>query len=749
MDIDSNVFHSLPTEMQQEILTELKTRSIRPSWYKMDQVIDEAPSAIDFSRLQVRNVVHRRNLFQRLQTIYQKGSVLPNGGTMEKRRIATQKDREYILVRNEHMPSWSMKPVEPEPPINVKEIEKVQAEHLIDILEADDGMDDEKQLQDHLSSIVESMKPDDLKTQLYQKWLVKLPANAQPADEAWVYQVIFDDDDENVEQQHRQTLILLGKRRQGDIESSAMSTFKQQFLKAVLEFRQLLPESADAADVESSGASPTLMKSPGATKVETPKMLLKEQPMVVSKPIIISATSSPRVEEEPRSVLLGGDIDLKITKTTPVETKPQEVSSDTKIINTVTVEAKTQVAISYNQHDQEAEDEAIALQNEAEELEYARFMATVSNQNVEQVQLSLDQELELLRGQRSRHERDADTVTPDMVHDVQMLLGLFGIPYVTAPGEAEAQCASLQSKGLIDGIITDDSDVLLFGGDHVYRNMFNQAKFVECYTKQDLKQGMGLDRDTLIQIAYLVGSDYTEGLEGVGTVMAMEIISEWFGEGLNGLKQFGAWWREVIENTPDPDEQAVRTRLRKHVAKLVMDDKFPDPAIREAYMDPVIDDYDATFQWDFPKFDEIRKFLALRLGWEKDKTDAMILPIIKNLSAPVTQTQLTLDSFLLSSPLQTMFKPRLRDAIAKLKSHQQEPEQESANNQPAEDVPQISSSSSSDEEARPAKKKRSATSTRGRKRGASRPRGKRGGARAGLKSLKQLREEAAQRLDPK
>ena len=48
----------------------------------------------------------------------------------------------------------------------------------------------------------------------------------------------------------------------------------------------------------------------------------------------------------------------------------------------------------------------------------------------------------------------------------------------------------------------------------------------------------GFDRDSLINIALLVGSDYTEGLESVGIVKAVEILNEFDGNGFEKLKNF-------------------------------------------------------------------------------------------------------------------------------------------------------------------------------------------------------------------
>jgi DNA excision repair protein ERCC-5 len=46
----------------------------------------------------------------------------------------------------------------------------------------------------------------------------------------------------------------------------------------------------------------------------------------------------------------------------------------------------------------------------------------------------------------------------------------------------------------------------------VYKNIFDNKKYVETYYLRDIETEMGLDQQKLINMATLLGSDYTEGI---------------------------------------------------------------------------------------------------------------------------------------------------------------------------------------------------------------------------------------------
>ncbi|KZT73017.1 PIN domain-like protein [Daedalea quercina L-15889] len=273
-------------------------------------------------------------------------------------------------------------------------------------------------------------------------------------------------------------------------------------------------------------------------------------------------------------------------------------------------------------------DAADEMDPHAEEGEFARFISQVKGKDIESVRREIDDEIRELHQQRKAAMRDSEDVTQQMISQIMIMLRLFGIPYITAPMEAEAQCAELVTLGLVDGIITDDSDVFLFGGLRVLKNMFNQSKTVECFLLSDLERELGLDRDKLIRLAYLLGSDYTDGLPGVGPVVAMELLKEFPGE--DGLHKFKDWWRKVQSGKDIAEDTgtAFRKRFKKRFKELFIPDDWPNPAVRDAYYHPTVDESEEPFKWGLPDLDALRDFFNSELGWSQPKVDDLLLPII-------------------------------------------------------------------------------------------------------------------------
>ncbi|KAL1663804.1 hypothetical protein GGF50DRAFT_127736 [Schizophyllum commune] len=309
-------------------------------------------------------------------------------------------------------------------------------------------------------------------------------------------------------------------------------------------------------------------------------------------------------------------------------------------------------------------DAAHEMDATAEEGEFARFLSQVKGRDLASVRSEIDDEITSLRQQRTAAMRAAEDVTQQMVAQIMIMLRLFGIPYMTAPMEAEAQCATLVSLNLVDGVITDDSDVFLFGAARVFKNMFNQSKTVECFLAADLQRELGLDRGVLIRLAYLLGSDYTEGLPGVGPVMAMELLREFPGE--DGLERFREWWGRVqMGRDGEESNTPFRRRFKKKFKDLYLPPDWPNGAVRDAYLHSTVDESEEPFKWGLPDLDGLREFFNGELGWSQHKVDELLLPIISKMGKRgQTNKQGTLNSFLDVSLGTGTHAPRKRQAYA-------------------------------------------------------------------------------------
>lgn len=97
---DDPGFHELPTDVQYEILGELRLKSRTTSHRRLQKMLRQSKTPMDFSMAQIKNLGQRNRLTQEvLSTLDLVGT--GTGGVVVPVKIASEKNREYVLIRNE------------------------------------------------------------------------------------------------------------------------------------------------------------------------------------------------------------------------------------------------------------------------------------------------------------------------------------------------------------------------------------------------------------------------------------------------------------------------------------------------------------------------------------------------------------------------------------------------------------------------------------------------------------------------
>lgn len=183
----------------------------------------------------------------------------------------------------------------------------------------------------------------------------------------------------------------------------------------------------------------------------------------------------------------------------------------------------------------------------------------------------------LERGEKDvkKYAQAAESINDYIVETSKELLEYMGIPHVQAPSEGEAQAAYMCIKGDVNYTGSQDYDSLLFGSPKLARNLAITGKrklpgknvYVEVKPEViDLQanlKALDISREQLVDINLLMGTDFNEGVKGVGAKKALKNITE-NGDVFNALSAMELSWDNLQEirnfflNPPVEDDYSIK-----------------------------------------------------------------------------------------------------------------------------------------------------------------------------------------------
>ena len=167
-------------------------------------------------------------------------------------------------------------------------------------------------------------------------------------------------------------------------------------------------------------------------------------------------------------------------------------------------------------------------------------------------------------------KKGAIMLTREQIQESKQLLSVCGVPWVEAPGESDAQCARWVRESQVDAAVTQDYDAALHGSPITYRNLTSSTK--RPAERMELSPALsreGITRTQLVDAAILIGTDYNDGIRGVGPVTALKLVKE-HGDLFGALEA-----RDVAM----PEAEAIRALFLDHPVDTSAPPRFTPPEV--------------------------------------------------------------------------------------------------------------------------------------------------------------------------
>lgn len=132
-------------------------------------------------------------------------------------------------------------------------------------------------------------------------------------------------------------------------------------------------------------------------------------------------------------------------------------------------------------------------------------------------------------------ERQTLPITPEYAKIAQRFLDALGMPWFQAKGEAETTCALMACRGCVDCVLTEDTDVMVYGTTMMLSKLRLREEKVACLQIIPLLESVGMTLEQFRDLCIMLGCDYNHRVKmwnktkkvSIGVVRAIDLIEEY------------------------------------------------------------------------------------------------------------------------------------------------------------------------------------------------------------------------------
>lgn len=142
-------------------------------------------------------------------------------------------------------------------------------------------------------------------------------------------------------------------------------------------------------------------------------------------------------------------------------------------------------------------------------------------------------DIETIKEEINRRKRYEITITSEDIDNLKKLFDLLGVSWIQSSGEAETDCISLFYDGMVDYIVSEDTDVLAYFQPDESKDLkaitdinTSDLTFVHV-SKEKVLDSLNFTSESFRDFCIMCGTDYNKNVPRVGVETSYKLISKW------------------------------------------------------------------------------------------------------------------------------------------------------------------------------------------------------------------------------
>jgi len=117
-------------------------------------------------------------------------------------------------------------------------------------------------------------------------------------------------------------------------------------------------------------------------------------------------------------------------------------------------------------------------------------------------------------------------ITEKEINMTKRLFTILKIPFCTAPQEAEAMCSKLCIDNKVFGVLSEDTDIMVYGTPNFLFSIDTRAETCLMIENKVLLSEMNFTRRNFVDFCIMCGTDYNKNIKGIGPANAFKLVTE-------------------------------------------------------------------------------------------------------------------------------------------------------------------------------------------------------------------------------